>query len=44
MGESLGFGRPGGDLRFPPELLAQLGLGEDESLRVLDLGARTVLL
>ena len=44
MGESLGFERPVGDVRFPPELLAQLGLGEDESLRILDLGARTLLL
>jgi hypothetical protein len=37
-------GRPAGDVRLPPEALAQLGLRPDEALRALDVGARTVLL
>jgi len=44
MGDSLGLGRAAGELRLPAELLEQLGLRPDEGLRVLDVGARTLLL
>jgi len=36
-------GVPSGELRLPPELARRLGLRHDESLRLLERGARTVL-
>ncbi len=42
--EDPGTGRPVGEVRLPQEVLERLGLKPEESLRVLDVGARTVLL
>lgn len=39
-----GWDGPARELRLPPEVLEHLGLGAEERLRALDVGARTVLL